>query len=178
VLNNSILTSYVDTDIQVGDILTYKLYSTDNANFSDALVQTVEVKAKMVQPEVPTPPVSPVDQPTPPVQTDAQADEVKKLNSLYGYYKVRQSIKCREGVAPGDSACLWAKIDLVYAQALLARSDVKIELTARDLGFISTRIVWPEKRYQAECVEAPVADSSCPALQKSIKRAHFFIDQQ
>ncbi|MBI5422404.1 hypothetical protein HZA44_04695 [Candidatus Peregrinibacteria bacterium] len=169
ILNNSILTSYVDTDLQVGDVVTYKLYSTDNANFSEALTKTIEVRSFAVEP----PPV--VNPPVPPT-SPAQSDEQEQLTSLFSYYKVRQAIKCRVGVPASDSACLWAKIDVVYAQTLLGRSDVQISLSARDLYLMGLRIVWPEKRYQTECVEAPVPDKSCPALEKSIKRVHYFID--
>jgi hypothetical protein len=58
----------------------------------------------------------------------------------------------------------------------LGRSDVKIELTASDLKLMAQRIVWPEKRYQTECVEATIKAKSCPALEKSIKRVHYFVD--
>lgn len=169
ILNNSILTSYVDTDLQVGDVVTYKLYSTDNANFSESLTKIIEVRSFAVEP----PPV--VNPPVPPT-TPAQTDELDQLSFLFNYYKVRQAIKCRVGVPASDSACLWSKIDVIYAQTLLGRSDVQISLSARDLYLMGLRIVWPEKRYQTECVEAVVKDNSCPALEKSIKRVHYFID--
>jgi hypothetical protein len=172
VLNFSPLTSYTDTDIQEGDVLTYRLYATDTQHFSEAFVKTIEVKASTAPS---TPPSNPpaVEPPAPIINA---TDEQKQLSSLFGYYKTRQAIKCREGISPTDSACLWAKIDVVYAQALLNRSDVNISLSARDLELIALRIVWPEKRYKTECTDATTPAKSCPALGKSIRRAHYFID--
>ena len=173
-LSKASMSEYVDTDIQLGDIITYSLSGDDNANLGEVVTRTIEVKAPA--PETPVPPPSTE---TPPSEVQpADESETSLLTRLYSYYKIREEIKCREGVDPGDSACLWAKIDVVYTQEFLNRFDVNIALSARDLELMALRIVWPEKRYQAKCVEATVPDASCPALEKSIKRAHYFIDQQ
>jgi hypothetical protein len=182
-LDNINVTSLTDKDVQAGDQLTYTLYAFDGYNSSDLVTAVVNVPA--ATPPVATPPMTPTPVTTPvvttPVTTPAptqQTNETVKLSKLYNYYKIRYAIKCPEGVSPNDGACRWAKIDLVYAQTLLARSDLAVSLTTRDLQLIKTLIVWPEKRYQADCVEAATPDKTCPAQEDSIKRAHYFIDQK
>jgi len=164
VFDNMNPATYVDTNIQVGDVITYKLYASDSKNYSDKVEQTVEVKAV-------TPPTTPPPAVEPPPATEKT--ELDQLKSLYSYYKVRYAIKCRD---ISSSACLWAKIDLVYTQDLIGKSDIKATLSARDLYLIKLRIQWPEGRYQTNCVEAETPDKTCPALEKSLKRAHYFID--
>jgi len=162
--------AYEDTKVQAGDEVFYEFFSVDASNNLSESVDVVLRLAEQVTPE-------PITPPAPETPTEPQvSSELSQLTQLFGYYKVRQAIKCREGVNSGDSGCLWARIDLIYAQKLLGRSDVSISLTARDLELIALRIVWPESRYQTKCVEATTPDKSCPALEKSIKRAHYFID--
>ena len=164
VFSNMTFTTYTDTVVQLGDVITYKLYATDNVNYSDKVEQTVEVKGT-VAPETEPPATEP--------PTKEEKTEIDMLNSLYNYYKVRYAIKC---LSPTTSLCLWAKIDIVYTQELTGKSDVSVSLSANEISLISSRIKWPEARYQTKCVEAEIPDKTCPALEKSLKRAHYFID--
>lgn len=164
---------FTDTDILPGDVVTYTISGDDGSNLGGTLVKTIEVKA----PGTPTVPETPSVEPTtPPVQTSEA--ELKQLQDLYGYYKVRYAIKCRMGESVSNSACLWAKVDLVYTQTLLYLSDINTFLSAREIEVMGIRIVWPEQRYQEKCVDAPVPDKSCAALGKAIRWAHFFIDRK
>lgn len=176
VLNRTILTEYTDTDIQEGDIITYKVYGSDERNFSEFVEITIEVTETPPEPDEPVIPEDPVVPPPPP-PADGDEDEIDELNRLYGYYKVRHEIRCiGPNSSPESSLCLWAKIDLIYTQQLTGQSDVSASLTDRDLYLMALRVKWPESRYQTKCVEADVPDKTCEALGKSLKRIHYFID--
>ena len=175
-LDGVVATQYDDADVQAGDKLNYKLYGIDRTNTGEAVNLSVDISSASTPtptPTSPTPPTLPHTQTETQTQTDT---ELAQLTKLFSYYKVRQSIKCKLGVPVSDSSCLWARIDVIYAQTLLGRSDVNISLSARDLELMAQRIVWPEKRYQTECVEATIKAKSCTSLEKSLKRAHYFID--
>jgi len=167
ILNKYKENDYEDTKVQEGDEIKYEIAANDVMGASEPVVITVKLIQDIIQEPTP-PPAEPV------VVDDA---ELTQLSSLYNYYKTRFGIKCREGVSAGDSACLWSKIDVVYAQILLGNSDLNISLTARDLELMALRIVWPEKRYQTNCINVQTPDKTCPALEKSLKRAHYFIDK-
>ncbi len=155
-----------DTDVMVGDKITYKLFSRDPRNHSDFAVVNVEVTAATQPPADVTPPAIP------------PATEIDSLNSLYISYKVRYSIKCHPAgriVPENDSACLWAKIDLVYAQEKLGENEVSVSLSAHDKELMALRQKWPEARYQAACVDAATPADNCGALGKAIQRVQYFI---
>lgn len=162
---------YTDTDVALGDKLRYWILSTDtNGNVADPVEVSIELTdEEEVVEELPE---EPVETPEPVVE---ESEEIKSLNRLYGYYKVRHEIKCRAGLET-SSNCLWAKINLVYAQELTGRSDVDSNLSTRDLYLMALRVKWPEMRYETNCIEAEEPAKTCPALEKSLKRIHYFID--
>lgn len=170
---NRYVVEYEDTDVQEGDKITYVVYARDEKNVGESAEVTIEVVAPPVLPEPePEPPVVVTPPPTEP--TDS---ELINLNKLYFYYQVRHNIKCI-GVNsnPTSSACLWAKIDLVYTQELTGQSEVDESLSEHDLYLMALRVKWPEMRYQDKCVDADVPDKICNALEQSLKRIHHFID--
>ena len=156
-----------DTDVQEGDEVTYKIYVHDKRNKAEAGTVSLVVE-KTEEPEEPTEP--PAEPETPPVEEE----ELDLLNRLFEYYKVRQAIKCLRD----DSACLWAKINLIYAQEILGRSEVETSLSERDLYLMGIRIWFTEDRYQRNCVEAEEPAKTCTTLGRSIKRARYFLDKQ
>jgi len=80
-------------------------------------------------------------------------------------------------VAENNSACLWARIDLVYAQEVTGQVKVEgLALSARDLELMALRRQYPEARYQDNCVAAKVPASYCPALGKAVDRISYFLD--
>lgn len=106
--------------------------------------------------------------------------EADQLARLFSYYKVRYSIKCMpSGVAASanDASCLWARIDLVYAQEKLDRSDVDTSLTDWDISLMAKRLQFTEARYQTNCTDAAAPESYCSALGKAIARVHYFVDR-
>lgn len=168
--------SYVDMNIKAGDVITYELYASDSINFSDKVDQTVTVTAAVTPPVVTPPTTTPVGNPPivvlPPATPQTELDE---LNRLYGYYKVRYAIKCRTGVSANDSACLWAKIDIVYTQDKISKTDVKASLSAKEIGYIQYGLKWAQARYQTSCVDAKTPEKFCDALNNALNRANYFI---
>ncbi len=166
-VDNKIDNTYIDTDIQTGDTVTYSVYCTDLRNFSDKVGEMIEVKAATTgQPAQP-----PAQQPT---------DELSQLSNLFSYYKVRYSIKCMPSGVPAlknDSACLWARIDMVYAQEMLSRNEVSTTISAYDKDLMTKRVQYPEARYQTNCVDVATPASYCPALEKALQRVYYFIGQ-
>lgn len=80
--------------------------------------------------------------------------------------------------AVNDSACLWARIDLVYTQNTLSEEDVDTELTDWDLELMEKRLKYSEARYVDNCEEAEEPASYCSALGKALNRVHYFIDEE
>ncbi len=160
---------HIDYNIQTGDQITYRLWGgDDNGNLTVTLEKTVSISTGE-QPEEPPaePPAEDVD------------EELAELERLYNYYNVRYQIKCLAATANlTSSACLWAKINLVYTQEKLNQLDVDVSLSEHDLYLMSLRVKWPEARYQTKCAEAETPDKTCPALGKSLKRIHYFIDEE
>ncbi len=162
-------TEYTDDDIREGDELTYRFYTLDARNKGEPLLY--ETVAEPPEPEEPAeeePEEEPADE-----EHNLTPDQIDRLHDLYHYYKVRHAIKCQRD----DSQCLWAKINLVYAQEVLGLSDVDASLSDRDLYLMGIRIRWPEQRYQQKCVEAETPDKTCAALEKSLTRAHYFLER-
>jgi len=120
----------------------------------------------------------------PPDNTDEEAvpeTEADQLGRLLNYYKVRYSIKCMPGGVArpaNDANCLWSRIDLVYAQEKLGRTDVDISLTDWDISLMAKRLEFTEARYQTNCTDASEPASYCAALAKAINRVHYFVDRQ
>ena len=164
---------YIDEDIQVGDSIDYKIYAKDKRNDGEYFTLTVNVTPIGEETEEPAeePAEEPVVEPT---------DELDQLASLLNYYKVRYNIKCMRNGIPAlqnDSACLWARIDLVYAQEKLGKSDIDTSITDYDITLMSNRLKYPEQRYQTNCVESETPADYCSALGKAIDRIHYFIEK-
>jgi hypothetical protein len=168
-VTDSYTTGYTDTDIQTGDTLTYSVFCSDGRNFSDKVEQVVEVKAATTG--------QPATQPT--EETSGQpTDEITQLSNLFNYYKIRYSIKCMPSGVPAlqnDSACLWARIDMVYAQEKLSRNEVNTTISDYDKQLMSKRVQYSEARYQTNCVGVSTPASYCPALEKALDRIYYFI---
>jgi hypothetical protein len=166
--------AYTDTDIQDGDTVTYSVFCGDGANFSDKTEKTVEVKSA---------PLPPAEQPsgdTSGQSAGQQSDELSRLTDLYSYYKIRYQIKCFPSGIPAaesSSVCLWARIDLAYAQEKLNKSDVNVSLSGRDIELMALRVRYPEARYRDNCVNAQNPANYCSALSKSLDRTHYFIEK-
>jgi hypothetical protein len=80
-------------------------------------------------------------------------------------------------VAENNSACLWARIDLIYAQEKTGEEKVPgLALTERDLELMASRRKWPEMRYEDNCVSADEPAAYCSALGKALDRVSFFLD--
>lgn len=169
IFEKRVFTDYLDTDVQAGDTLTYRLYSRDQRNTGDPTSITVTVEAAQEPIEEPEEPEAEQEEPA----SDLDAEERELLEKRLNYYKVRQAIKCRRD----DSACLWAKINLVYSQERLGQSDVNVSLSERDLYLMGIRIRFTESRYQTRCIEAEEPAKTCAALGRSLARARYFLDQ-
>ena len=166
-LDQTPLNAYVDTDIRLGDVITYRLRGTDGANLGEFLEKTIEVKA--------------VTSANPPATEPPPLTETEQLNNLFGYYKIRYSIKCHPAgrfVSETDSACLWAKIDLVYAQEKLGKNDVQVGLSYTEKTLIAKRLSFSEARYETNCANAETPAKYCTALGKALARAHYLLEQK
>ncbi len=163
--SGTLTTEYTDNDVMPGDILTYRVYARDTNNQGEVIEIVVDLTE-----EEPTP------DPDPEMNPDPQTPnpEIEDLNKFYNYYKVRHAIKCK---TEDSSICLWAKIHLLYAQEIASLSDVDLSLSERELYLMGIRLKWPEKRYQERCIEASTPHKTCNALEKSIKRAKYFLSQ-
>jgi len=188
--------SYTDINVQEGDIITYELYSLDNRNSSEPAIVEVE----LVSAEEPVACCMAMtasclactkgiteeeycaqynDAVDCPVADEDEETEMEMLDRLFNYYGIRYSIKCMPRGIPApesSSACLWARIDLVYAQELLERDDVDASLSDRDKELMAKRVKYPEQRYQDNCVETSEPASYCSSLNKALQRIHYFID--
>ncbi|MDH5596673.1 MAG: hypothetical protein OEY44_01100 [Candidatus Peregrinibacteria bacterium] len=159
-------------------------YDVDVFDTSGNHSEPVTLVIDLTQPQEPAPTDPTPTEPTPteptPTEPAAPADEVAELTRLLNYYNVRYSIKCMPSgvaVAENDSACLWARIDLIYSQEITGEVLVEgVALTARDLELMAVRRKWPELRYQENCVEASEPEDYCPALGKALDRISYFLD--
>ena len=159
-------TFYTDENVQQGDSITYMLMASDShGNLTNTLEKTVTIALTPVEPPV-APPAN-------------ESTEMTFLNRQFAAYKIRYSIKCNPAggiVQTGDSACLWAKIDLIYTQEKLGKNDVAVSLSSAEKALIAKRIVFSEARYQDACVNAAVAPKYCSATERGIQRAHYLLD--
>lgn len=172
ILSSIITDEYIDNDIQAGDSVVYKIYAKDRRNNGEAYEFTVNVISDEEEPIEEPAEEEPVPEPT-------AETELEELDRLFNYYKIRYAIKCMPSGVPvpeNDSACLWARIDLVYAQELLSRFNVDTSLTERDVYLMGIRLQYPEKRYQDNCIDASEPAGYCSALGKALQRIHYFVD--
>lgn len=151
---------YIDTDVQIGDIITYYILPRDLYNLGEKIELIVDLTE--------TPTEDPIQDPI----QDPADEELSSLSRLHNYYKIREEIKCLD---ENSSMCLWAKINLIYAQEKLEKYDIDISLSDRDLYLMGLRIKYPTARYQTNCVDAVEEKTYCSALGKSIDRVNYFL---
>jgi hypothetical protein len=169
VLNSVFTEEYTDSDIEIGDSIVYKIYAKDRRNDGEMYQLTVNVTP--INEEAQEPTEEPSQEP---------ADELDQLDSLFNYYKIRYSIQCMPSgvaVAQSNGFCLWARIDLVYAQEKLNRYEVNTNITDYEINLLSNRIKYSELRYQTNCTDAQTPAAYCSALGKALNRASYFIEQ-
>ena len=171
--NKDSLLNYTDSDIQEGDEIMYEIFAHDVYNTSEAVSLTVNIESEVQEPEEPVEPEEPSEEPITD-EHEVSQEEIDSMNRLYTSYKVRNEIKCQRD----DSGCLWTKVNLIYTQEILGLSDVDTSISARDLYLLGLRIKWPEQRFQDKCVGVETPDKTCTALGRSLKRAHYFLEQQ
>jgi len=161
---------YNDTATITADSVTYSIYARDYVNnISDPVVLKIDLKATQEPAEETTPSEEPAQEPV---------DELDQLDGLFNYYKIRYSIQCMPSgitVSLNDSACLWARIDLVYAQEKLGRDDISVIISDYDKGLMAKRSVYSQRRYQINCTNAQTPADYCSALGKALNRANYFI---
>ncbi len=173
---NDFAASFTDTDLKDVTSATYSLVSKDSGgNQGDPVTLVVDPIVLDEEPVVEEPVIEePIPEPA------APEDEVDELSRLLNYYNVRYSIKCMPSglaVAENNSACLWARIDLVYAQDRTGDEKVAdLALSTRDLELMETRRKWPEMRYEDNCITAATPAGYCPALGKALDRISYFLD--
>jgi len=169
-------TSYTDKDLDGVTSATYYLISKDDSgNQGEAVTLAVDLTAPIEEPVVEEPVVEePAEEPV------VHESEVDEMSRLLNYYDVRYRIKCMpSGVAvpENSSTCLWARIDLIYAQGLTGEDKVAgLALSERDLELMTTRRKWPEMRYEDNCITATEPAGYCPALGKALDRISYFLD--
>ncbi len=175
--------SFIDSDLEDISSASYSFIASDSGfNWSEPVVVTIDFSEESTstpEEEVEESSSNPEEE----VEEDSEetsADEIADLERLLNYYNVRYSIKCHPSgvaVAKSNSACLWARIDLLYAQDVTG--DIKVHdmsLSDYDINLMTKRRQWPEKRYQDNCVASQNPASYCPALQKALNRMSFFLD--
>ena len=166
-------TTYTDTNIKADDTVRYMIFAADTSNntatsFGIDLVTKIE-----------TPPVVTLPATTPPTTTPAEEEEKVELKRLLNYYDIRYQIKClATGANPGSDNCLYAKVELLYAQEKLQETKANISLTTDEITLMTSRIKWPELRYKNDCTDAKIPADFCPALKDGINRTKYFINKK
>ena len=177
--------SFTDSDLDEVTFVSYSIVTADvDGNWSDAVVIEIDFNAEeegaAEAEEEETADTESAAEETEEEGADASEEEVSELSRLLNYYNVRYSIKCMPSgvaVAENNSACLWARIDLLYAQELTGEEKVTdLALSERDLTLMETRRRWPEQRYEDNCITAAEPASYCPALGKALDRISYFLD--
>ncbi len=169
--------SFTDTDLKDVTEVTYTIWSKDEGgNLSESVELYVDLTEPVEEEEEPA--EEPADEPAD--EPEASESEVEELTRLMNYYNVRYSIKCKPGgvaVAENDSACLWARIDLIYSQEVTGDELVTgLALSDRDKDLMQTRRKWSEMRYEDNCELASESASYCSALGKALDRVSYFLD--
>ena len=144
--------TFRDEDVQEGDEITYYIYARDRRNVGEAYELFAVVEPAPIEEPVEEPVEEPIVEPV------VEETELEELDRLLNYYGIRYSIKCMpSGVAvpTNDSACLWARIDLIYAQELLGVSNIDTSLTDFDIHLMTIRRQYPEARYLDNCKGGP-----------------------
>lgn len=78
---------------------------------------------------------------------------------------------------PSNIACLWARINLLYAQETMGEVRIEgLELTAQDLRQMEGRRRWPEMRYERNCENAPQSAGYCERLGGDLEKIRYFLD--
>jgi hypothetical protein len=179
---------FTDTDVQLGDEITYALYTADGVAFSEKTEITVTVGEVEEEEAAAEEEVTEEEEIIPEEEEEAEevteegatelSGELAELNRLFPYFKIRYGIHCQ----PADgmvipSMCRFVTIELVYAQEKLDRDDeLDVALTDRDLELTGKRLKFSERRYQAYCVEPEEPAGYCSALGKYLHRASYFLD--
>jgi len=166
--------TFTDTNLAGVTAVSYSLVTKDaRGNQGEAVILSID----LTEPVVKEPEEEMMDEEA---LMDVPEDEADELSRLLSYYNVRYSIKCMPSgvaVAENNSACLWARIDLVYAQEMTGQEKVAgLALSDRDLELMATRRQWPEQRYEDNCTMAAQPASYCPALGKALDRISYFLD--
>lgn len=190
IVDRLVTAGYTDTDVQEGDTVEYKIYSEDRyRNQAEPVIVTVtvgEATPSVTPPPVSPPPTTPApaDSATPdsaataPVTPALATDEIGLLTRLFNYYKTRYQTSCRPGgrlAAANDSVCLWAKIDLLYAQKKLDRPALDFSLSERDLYLLRSRVPFSANRFKTRCADPQNQAPFCKALGRALKRADTFL---
>ena len=162
-------TTFTDVDLTDVTSVSYSIVARDTkGNWSDPVVLEIDLTAPVEES------AQPAEEPV------APESEAEELSRLLNYYNVRYSIKCMPSgvvVAENNSACLWARIDLIYAQGVTGEEKVAgLALSDRDLELMTSRRKWPEKRYEDNCTLAEEPATYCPALGKALDRISYFLD--
>lgn len=171
--------TYTDSALSGVDEVKYNVTAIDYVGFvSPDVYVTLDLTAPAVEEE---PTEEPIDEEEEVTEDDEEVGETEEeeLSRLLNYYRVRYSIKCMPSGVPAaenDSNCLWARIDLLYAQEKTGQSLVSTALSDRDVSLMESRRRWPELRYQENCVDAAEPASYCPALGKALNRIAYFLD--
>lgn len=184
---NDYQTVFIDTDLKNATSVSYSIVTADlKGNWSEPVVLDLDLTTPSGEPEIPvTPPLNPPQTPETPTIPETPSDEalqkeITQLNTLLNYYHVRYKIACMSNglsVHPDKELCLWAKIDLVYAQELTGTElESNISLSENDLSLMSIRRKNPETRYKTYCEEALTPATYCASLAKGIKRISYFLD--
>ena len=179
--------SFLDISSYSGDSVTYLFYARDYvSNASEPIVVSFDVVDGILsvntayEDPIPDPEPTPNPDPEPANEPSDEESEVDELSRLYNYYKIRYAIKCMPGgvlASEGSSVCLWAKIDLMYAQDITGESSVDISFSDREIDLMSKRVRFSQARYDSNCIN--IADDPaayCPALGKALNRVHYFVD--
>lgn len=177
---DNVLKTFTDSDLKDVTSASYNIVAKDvKGNGSEPVVIEIDFSVPAEEP-VEEEPVMEEPAETPEEEAEVPETEVQEMSRLLNYYNVRHSIKCMPSgvaVAENNSACLWARIDLIYAQEISGQEKVAgLALSARDLELMQTRRRWPEMRYEDNCVAASEPAGYCSALGKALDRISYFLD--
>ena len=88
----------------------------------------------------------------------------------------RYKLKCPSGVPVSDSTCLWARIDLLFAQKAMSEPEAGVSLSEADLALMAKRRPRSEQRYQKQCVTAEEPAVYCKRLAEDLDKLSYFLD--
>ncbi len=167
--------SWLDTQAQKGDKISYSLASWDDHQFSPmAGIAVDNFPLPAPAPEKPLEPLPPSEPEPEPSEEPAPSEELDELRQRLPYYSLRYRIACFPGgvaVPEGSSLCLWAKINLSYAERLLETDSPLASFSLREGAIVASRLAFSRQRHQSSCVESPLPADYCLALAKNLMRA-------